>query len=238
MKTCKTLAELKVEHIDLYKVFMQNIDSCLLKGKSKDPHMQWSPNIKFIRTSAPDPKPTPLKPNPNPSPSPSMDNLIQEIGKQSSESLQVPLASLQLKANKRGLIPQNLPCKPNSPTPNSSGSDSTPQDKPPNGNPPNNNPPNLPKTNDSILDQDKLGKTKVKANENFVETLTSHGLLKTQTPKISQFRGDELKGDVSFEHWDYGIETLRKGYTESKIKETITKSLKGSAAESLRPLGL
>ena len=56
--------------------------------------MQWSPNMKFIRTSTPDPKPTPLKPNPNLSPSPSMDSLIQEIGKQSSESLQVLLAAL------------------------------------------------------------------------------------------------------------------------------------------------
>ena len=58
----------------------------------------------------------------------------------------------------------------------------------------------------------------------------------TQTPKISQFSGDELKGDVSFEHWEYEIETLRKAFAESTIKEAITKSLKGSAAESLRSL--
>ena len=35
-----------------------------------------------------------------------MNSLIQEIGKQSSESLQVLLAALQLEANKRGLIPK------------------------------------------------------------------------------------------------------------------------------------
>ena len=86
-----------------------------------------------------------------------MDSLIQEIGKQSSESLQVLLAALQLEANKRGFIPPNPPSNLNSPTPTSGGSISTPQDKPPNGNPPNNNPCNLPKSNDSILDPDKLG---------------------------------------------------------------------------------
>ena len=127
--------------------------------------MQWSPSMKFIRTSIPDPKPTPLKPNPYPSPSPSMDSLILEIGKQSSESLQVLLAALQLEANKRGLISPNPPSNPNSPT--SGGSGSTPQDKPPNGNPPNNNPSNLPKSNDSILDPDKLGETIARLNENL-----------------------------------------------------------------------
>ena len=106
---CKTLAELKVEQIDMYRVLMQNIESGVLNGESKDPHMHWSPHMKFIRTSTPDPKPTPLKPisNPNPSPSSSMDSIIQKIGKQSSESLQVLLAALQLEANKRGLILPN-----------------------------------------------------------------------------------------------------------------------------------
>ena len=143
---------------------------------------------------------------------------------------------MQLEANKEGSYP-NSPGNPNSPTPISGGSGSTTQDKPSNGNPPNNNPPNLPKSNDSILDPDKLGETIAKANENLVESLASHGLLSSQTPKISQFSGDDLKGDVSFEHWEYEIETLRKAYTEGAIKEAITKSLKGSAAESLRSLG-
>ena len=87
------------------------------------------------------------------------------------------------------------------------------------------------------MDADKLGETIARANENLVETLASHWLLRTQTPKISQFSGDWLKGGVSFEHWEYEIETLRKAYTESATKKTITKSLKGSAAESLRSLG-
>ena len=106
------------------------------------------------------------------------------------------------------------PSNQNSPTPTSSGSGSTPQDKLANGNPPNNKPPNLPKSNDSILDPDKLGETIAKANEILVETLASHGLLRTQTPKISQFSGDELKGDVSFEHWEYEIETLRRAIVQ------------------------
>ena len=238
LRTCKTLAELKVEQIDLYKVLMQNIESCVFKGEPKHPNMQWSPNMKFIRASTPDTKPTLLKlsSNPNPSLSPTMDSLIPEIGKQSSESLPVLLAALYLEANKIGFIPK-LPKNPNNQTPTSSGSGSTLQDKLSNGNPPNNNPPNLPKSNDSILDQVELGETLAKANENLVETLANHGLLRTQTPKIRQFSGDELKGDVSVEHWEYEIETLRKAYTYSTIKEAITKSLKGSAAESFRSLG-
>ena len=123
------------------------------------------------------------------------------------------------------------------PTPTSGVSGSSPQDKPPNGNPPKNNPPNLPKSNDSILDPDKLGETIAKANENLVETLASLELLRTQNPRISQFSGDELKSDVSFEHWEYEIETLTKAYTESATMEAITKPLKVSAAESLRSLG-
>ena len=82
-----------------------------------------------------------------------MDSLIQEIGKQSSECLQILLASLQLEAKKRGLISPNPPSNPlhylglndqNCSTPTSGGSSSTPQDKPPNGHPPNSNPPYLP----------------------------------------------------------------------------------------------
>ena len=145
---------------------------------------------------------------------------------------------MQLEANKRGLIHPNPPTNTNSPTPASSGSSSTSQDKPPNRNPPTNNPPNLPKSNDNLLDPDKLGETIVKANENLVETLASHGLLRTQTTKISQFSGDELKEDTSFEHWKCEIETPRKAHTESAVKEAITKFLKGSAVKSLRSIGL
>ena len=88
LKTCKTLAVVQVEQTDLKKVLMQSIESCVLKGEPKDPNMQWSPNMKFIRTSTPELKPAPLNPtsNPIPSPSPSMDSFIQDIGKQSSES--------------------------------------------------------------------------------------------------------------------------------------------------------
>ena len=42
---------------------------------------------------------------------------------------------------------------------------------------------------------------------------------------------------MSFEHWEYEVETLSRVFTESAIKEAITKSLKGSAAEVLRSLG-
>ena len=61
--------------------------------------------------------------------------------------------------------------------------------------------------------------------------------MRSKTPKISQFSGDDLKGDVSFEHWEYEVETLSRVNTESAIKEAITKSLKGLGAETLRSLG-
>ena len=66
--------------------------------------------------------------------------------------------------------------------------------------------------------------TIAKANENLIETLAIHGLLRSQTPKISQLSGDGLKRDVSFEHWEYEVETLSRVYTEIAIKKAITKS--------------
>ena len=236
LRICKTLAQLKVEQIDLYKSSHAKYRELCVKGEPTDPSMQWSPNMKFIRTSTPGPKPTPLNPNPNPSPFPSIDCLIQEIGKQSSLSRHY-LLHCNWKQTREGSYPQIPQVIQIVQLPTSGCCGSTPQDKPPNGNAPYNNPPNLPESNDSILDPDKLGETIAKANENLVQILASHGLLRTQTPKISQFSGDELKGDVSFEHWEYEIETLRKAYTQNAIKEAITKSLKGSTAESLRSLG-
>ena len=50
------------------------------------------------------------------------------------------------------------------------------------------------------MDPDKLGVNIAKANENLIETLASHGLLRSQTPQLFQFIGDDLKEDVSFEH--------------------------------------
>ena len=35
LRTCKNLAEVKVEQIDLYKVLMQNMESCVLRGSQK-----------------------------------------------------------------------------------------------------------------------------------------------------------------------------------------------------------
>ena len=79
--------------------------------------------------------------------------------------------------------------------------------------------------------------TIAKANANLFETLASHGLLRSQTPNIFQFSGDDLKGDASFEHWEYEVETFSRVYTITAIKEAIIKSLKVSAAETLRSLG-
>ena len=63
------------------------------------------------------------------------------------------------------------------------------------------------------------------------------GCLDPKLLKLASSVYDDLKGDVSFEHWEYEVETLSRVFTESEIKEAITKCLKGSAAEALRSLG-
>ena len=45
------------------------------------------------------------------------------------------------------------------------------------------------------------------------------------------------KGEVSFEHWSYQLQTLRKSYSDSALREGIQCSLRGSAADAVHNMG-
>ena len=121
------------------------------------------------------------------------------------------MPGLQLEVSKRELHPNpthnpNPNLTPNIPH-NNQPKPSNPPGNPNPNNPNGNSPPKSPngsgnplKLNETVIDPDKLGVTIAKANKNLIETLANHGLLRSPTPKISQFSGDDLKGDVSFEH--------------------------------------
>ena len=203
--TSKQLAEIKATEKELYKVLLQNLESCLVRGTPKDVSMVWFPNPMFVKTS------TPYKPDKAEG---LVQKLVAQVADAPTETLQQLLTALCVEAEKRGAPIPSLPV-PSGPKPDSP----------------------KPSKDVTVLDPNVLGETIAKANESLIETLAHHGLLRSQTPKISQFSGDSLKGDVSFEQWEYEVEILKATHTESAIREAITKSLKGSAAEALRALG-
>ena len=63
------------------------------------------------------------------------------------------------------------------------------------------------------------------------------GALGTNIPKLSVFSGEMMKGEASFEQWSYGLQILRKTYSESALRERIQRSLKGSAADTVNNMG-
>ena len=203
--SCNTLEKVESKNPSLFKVLIQNVEHCILPGQLNNPKIQWFLNVVYIKISTPEkpkqqhPQPDPTDPNLNPpSVDPAIGNLLKKLSSQPLESLQQLFLGLQLEVSKRELHPN--------PNPNNS-----------NGNPPLNSPNgsgNPLKLNETV---NKLGVTIVKVNENVIETIASHGLLRSQTPKISQFSDDGLKGDVSFEPWEYEVGTLSGVYTESAI---------------------
>ena len=220
-RTAKQLAEIKESNNELFKVLFENLESCLVQGKPLDASMVWEPNPPFVRTS------TPAKPNGPPDPQEELvQNLVTQIENAPTETIQKLLEALTRETERRG-IP--VPKDPKGPKPQ-------PKPNPP-PTPIPNHPPQPQPGDGSFIDPNLLGETIAKANESLIETLANHGLLRTQIPKISQFSGDDLKGDVSFEQWEYEVEILKATHTSSAIREAITKSLKGSAAEALRALG-
>ena len=46
-----------------------------------------------------------------------------------------------------------------------------------------------------------------------------------------------LKDEASFEQWSYELQTLRKTYSESALREGIQRSLKGAAVERVQNMG-
>ena len=71
----------------------------------------------------------------------------------------------------------------------------------------------------------------------ILQTLLKDGALRTNMPKLSAFGGERDKGDVSFEQWSYELQTLRKTYSDSALREGIQHSLGGAAADTVRILG-
>ena len=71
----------------------------------------------------------------------------------------------------------------------------------------------------------------------ILQTLLKDGALRTNIPKLSAFSGERAKGEVSFEQWSYELQTLRKTYSDSALREGIQHSLRGAAADTVRNLG-
>ena len=71
----------------------------------------------------------------------------------------------------------------------------------------------------------------------ILHTLLKDGTLRTNIPKLSAFSGERAKGEVSFEQWSYELQTLRKTYSDSALREGIQRSLRGVAADTVRNMG-
>ena len=71
----------------------------------------------------------------------------------------------------------------------------------------------------------------------ILHTLLKDGALRTNIPKLSAFSGEKAKDEVSFEQWSYELQTLRKTYSDSALREGIQHSLGGTAADTVRNLG-
>ena len=84
----------------------------------------------------------------------------------------------------------------------------------------------------------ELGETLAKQNQTFIQELADKGILSSQAPKIeARFSGDNLKGDSTYETWEYEISQLVPTHTEIVVKRAINTTLRGSALDSLRYLG-
>ena len=67
----------------------------------------------------------------------------------------------------------------------------------------------------------------------ILHSLIKEGALRTNIPKLSVFSGEKLKGEASFEQWSYELQSLRKTYSESALREGIQRTLKGAAADTV-----
>ena len=91
---------------------------------------------------------------------------------------------------------------------------------------------------DASISAQELGKTIAEQNQGFIVELANKGVISSQVPKVaSTFSGDNLKGDVAYETWEYEITNLFKNHTDVAVRKAIISSLKGSALDVLRSLG-
>ena len=71
----------------------------------------------------------------------------------------------------------------------------------------------------------------------ILHSLITDGALRANIPKLSVFSGEMVKGEASFEQWSYELQTLRKTYSESSLREGVQRSLKGAAADIVHNMG-
>ena len=71
----------------------------------------------------------------------------------------------------------------------------------------------------------------------ILQTLLKEGTLRTNIPKLSAFSGETAKGEVSFEEWNYELQTLMKSYSDSVLWEGIQHSLRGVATDTICNMG-
>ena len=71
----------------------------------------------------------------------------------------------------------------------------------------------------------------------ILQTLLKDGALRTNIHKLSAFSAERIKGEVSFEQWSYELQTLRRTYSDSALREGIQCSLRGAAADTIRNMG-
>ena len=71
----------------------------------------------------------------------------------------------------------------------------------------------------------------------ILQTLLKDGALRTNIPMLSTFSGERAKGEFSFEQWSYELQSLRKTYSDSALREGIQHSLRGAAADTVRNMG-
>ena len=72
----------------------------------------------------------------------------------------------------------------------------------------------------------------------ILNSLIKEGALRTNISKLSVFSGEMVKGEASFEQWSYELQTIRKTYSESALREGIQRSMKGAAADTVCNMGL
>ena len=71
----------------------------------------------------------------------------------------------------------------------------------------------------------------------ILQTSMKEGALRTNILKLSAFHGERAKGEVSFKQWSYKLQTLRKAYSDSALREGIQHSLRGAAADTVHNMG-
>ena len=89
---------------------------------------------------------------------------------------------------------------------------------------------------DSTPKPDGLGSTPQDVSS-ILQSLIKEGALRTNIPKLSIFSGERVKGEASFEQWSYELQSLRRTYIESALREGIQRSLRGAAADTVHNMG-